>query len=142
MVLNPLRSTPTPGGCGGETAVVKQVCVKQGPEWVAGLLVNPPGWVQAVLIGIAFGAVAVGLYVHLEMGMDKQDARQMLASVVLVGSCGAGALLFRELGWFPYVVDVFGGWLVGAAVGVALARRIRTDDPYGGEAADPTEVQT
>lgn len=140
MVVNVLASTPTPGECGDESAALADYCVRQGPEWLAGLLVDPPGWLLGAVGVVAVGAIGLVAYTDAQLGLTQADYRQMLASAVLVGSCGAGALLFKQLGWFPYLVDVFGGWGLGAVVGLALAKRIRADEPRRGEDADHSEV--
>lgn len=138
MVLIQLTETHTPG-C---TDVDQGYCVEQGPEWLAGLLVAPPGWVYALAALLVVGAIGFAAAAHRREPITQADVRDALGSIAIVGGCGLGAFVFRELAWFPYVVDLALGWGVGAGVGLVVASAVRADEPGDGEDADSKEVST
>jgi len=113
-----------------------EYCVEQGPEWLGGLLYNPPGWVYAAIAVVVVGALGAVVLAHRKEPLSQRDLRDALGSIAIVGGCGAGALLMQEWTVGGYLVDLVVGWGVGGGVGVVLARQIRTDEPETGEDSD------
>jgi len=140
VVLNPLISTPTPGGCGDESAFGKGYCVEQGPEWLAKVVVNPPGWVYAVLAALLGALLGFIVLAHRREAIGAHDVRDVLGSLSIVGAIGLSTLAVRELGWFGYLGDLAVGWAVGAVLGLWVARQVRADEPRG-EAPDADPVR-
>lgn len=135
-MLERLTSTQTPGCSGLE----RGYCVEQGPDWLAGLIVHPPGWFYAVVAGVLIAVALFAAAAWRREPFDHRDGREALASIAIVGCCGLGALAARQLLTLPYLVDLLGGWAVGGYVGVELASWIRATDDPDGEAPDRTEV--
>lgn len=132
MAVKPTNRTQTARGCVNESGAAADYCVKQGPEWLAGLLVDPPMITYVVAGVVVLGVIGLTVLAHRRDPLDRDDAREMLASIVIVGGCGLGAWTFKELAIAGYIVDVLGGWAVGGGVGMLAARQIReADDPQG-----------
>jgi hypothetical protein len=132
MALNSFRERRTPRGCVNETASAQDYCVEQGPDWLAALLVDPPMITYVVAGVLVLGVIGLVVAAHRRDPLDRHDAREMLASIAIVGGCGLGAWVFKELAIAGYLVDVLGGWAVGGGVGMLAARQIReADDPQG-----------
>lgn len=139
--LEPAPETSTPRGCVNESGGTADYCVEQGPEWLAGLLVDPPLITYVVAALLVVGVAALVVVAHRREPLDRADAREMLASVAIVGACGLGAWVFKELAIAGYLVDVLGGWAIGGGVGVVVARRIRgTDAADDANSASPDEL--
>lgn len=138
--LDPAPETSTPRGCINESASTAAYCVKQGPEWLAGFLVDPPMITYVVAAVLVVGVLGLAVLAHRRDPLDREDAREMLASIAIVGGCGLGAWVFKELAIAGYLIDVLGGWAIGGGAGLLVARQIRdTDEPTAGEDAADTD---
>ena len=134
MVLIQLTPTRTPGCDAADAGSNKTVCVEQGPDWLAALLYGPPWWVYVALALVGVGALALAVYAHRVEPLGRQDLRDALGSVAIVAGCGLGAWAMQEIASTGYLTDLAVGWAVGGAVGIVVARHVRTDDPSGEDA--------
>lgn len=109
--------TETPVAVVGEGRA--PVYVESGPDWLATLLYEPPGWVwaaAAIVVAVAVLGVALGLRWH---GLDREVREEKVATVSALVCCGLVASILGSLPT-PWLVDV----IVAVGVGLTLASAV------------------
>lgn len=110
-----------PASGGGQEPVVEQ-----GPEWLAELFVNPPGWLSAAVIGgillvllvIAFALASIAD--DLDAAEKRALGLEMAQVLLIVGLMGGATKLLVEGADLPYWIDVLGGSTLGFASAQAV----------------------
>lgn len=98
------------------------VAVKQGPEWLAALLFNPPELLLPFLAAAVCLLGAGALWKLRQYGIDADTVEGIGFNLAIIG-CVAGAVLgLRSWAAFSYAVDAGGGFVIGMVAAWGLRR--------------------
>lgn len=112
----------------GTPSPMPPIRVRQGPEWLAHLYLNPPSWVNPLLQVVAVLVLIVVAHRIWESDGSVPASTQLVMGRIAgtVVAVIVGVLAMSNLTTSPYVVDVAVGFAVGyAGVTVALSERVR-----------------
>lgn len=101
------------------------IIVRQGPQWLADLLFNPPDWLYA---SVVLGTLAVaGLLAWAGARVDWTPTlvSEIVGNGLTVACIGGVTWLLVRSGTFGYVFDVVGGITVGYCVAFATTAVLR-----------------
>jgi len=87
--------------------------VSQGPDWIARLLVESPGWIIGVVVAVTAGCLIIAGVSYRRHGIDPQTMREQAEIGIIVICIAASTQLLVGSERLPYVLDVVGGVAIG-----------------------------